>query len=79
VLLEAGAAQLGHLIDRRRRQQVDVRPPGLEAHPRAALGEVEGVGDPDDAGLHRNRVTAPAVPDDRVQGLRGDDRPSGSS
>ena len=65
------------LVDRRRRQRVDVRQVGLQRRARAAVLHVERVGHAHDARLERQRPAAAAVADDRVQDLRGDDRALG--
>ena len=49
----------------------------LDRHPRAPLGHVERVGDPDDPGLDRVGLAAAAVADDRVQRLGDHHRPLG--
>src|SRR5579884_1279418 len=54
------------LVDRVGRQRVDVVTAGLERDAGATAGHVEGVGDPDDPGLDRERMAVAAVPDDRV-------------
>ena len=63
------------LVDRRRRERVDVRQVRLQRHARAAVLHIERVSDSHDACLQRQRPAAAAVADDRVQDLRRDDRP----
>ena len=57
------------LVDGCRRERVDPVLAAFDRNAGAALGHVEGVGDPDDAGLDRVGLAAPAVADDRVQDL----------
>jgi hypothetical protein len=66
-----------YLVDRRRRQRVDVRQLRLHRHARAAVLHVERIRHAHDAGLERERPPAAAVPDDRVHGLGRDDRALG--
>ena len=79
--LDADRARLAlddaDLVDRRRRQRVDVRQLRLHRHARAAVLHVERVGHAHDPGLERERPPAAAVADDRVHDLGGDDRPLG--
>ena len=56
---------------------MDPHPPGVDGQPRAALGHVERVGDPDHARLERVGLAAAAVADDRVQRLGDHDRSLG--
>ena len=67
------------LVDRRRGERVDPHLAGLDREPRAPVGHVERVGDPDDAGLDRVGLAAAAVADDRVQRLGDHDRALGGS
>ncbi len=53
---------------------MDRDPAALERDPRAALGHVEGVGDPDDAGLERQRMAAAPMAGDRLEHFRDDHR-----